>query len=395
MNRQTRRFLNLTSGIEHQRNSNWCVNHAIASMLEAHFALYYGDIQPLSNSWIMMLCKRNNADKSPNATGTKEDVALDQVCKYGCALEQDYPTWDDDDLFDNKFIEPDKSDWDNALKYKTTRKVKIDNIKQLLDAIEFNGGAVFTLRVYKEHLNVKNDGFINQPAKGSEPNGQHEIYVAGYDLDLERQMNGRIEKGFLILQESYGVTRGYKGYVYIPIRYFTEKITGHYSVDTYIKTAYTVETDKTKKYKDFHRKNIVIIPENNIKLVVGSNVAETNGGKVNLLKAPQIVEGRTMIPLRDVSNILNCSTNYDGKTKEIRIFSNEKQCHIYMTVNKIEASKEGILNNERYVTPITLTTQPIIINGSTYVGIRDIGTLFDMKVDFDNKTKTIYLKGIL
>lgn len=395
MNRKTRRFLNLTSGIEHQRNSNWCVNHAIASMLEAHFALFYGEIQPLSNSWIMMLCKRNNADKVPTATGTKEDVALDLVCKYGCALEQDYPTWDDDDVFDNKFIEPDKTDWTNALKYKPTKKVKIERIEDLLDAIEFNGGAVFNVRVYKEHLNVKNDGFIRQPAKGSEPDGSHEIYVAGFDLDLEKQMNGRVEKGFLILQESYGVTRGYKGYVYIPIRYFTEKVTGHYSIDTYIRSAYTVETNKVKAFKDFHKNNVVIIPENNIKLTIGSKVAESNGSKINLLKAPTIVDGRTMIPLRDVSNILNCSTYYNSKDKSIRIYSQEKQCNIYMTVDKVNASKEGVIDNTSYKTPITLTTKPIIIEGSTYVGIRDIGTLFDMTVDYDSKTKTIRLKGIL
>jgi hypothetical protein len=39
----------------------------------------------------------------------------------------------------------------------------------------------------------------------------------------------------------------------------------------------------------------------------------------------------------------------------------------------------------------TLSNQPVLINGSTYLPLREIGTLLDYKVDYNGKSKTITL----
>ena len=390
-NRKRRYYFNKTSGVEHQRDSNWCVNHAVASLLESHFYRKYGAIEPLSNSFIMMLCKRNNADKSPSATGTKEDLALDMVCKYGCATEKDYPTWADDNVHDNKFITPSQKAWDNALKYKPNNKVKLDKIEDILDAIDNNGGVVFKIKLYKEHVSVGRNGFMMQPKKGSEPDGLHEIFCGGYDLDLEKFMNGRMEKGFLYLYESYGETRGYKGYVLVPIRYYTEEVTGLYSADKYFQNCYTVESKEVFKYKTICDKLVPPTPKNVIKMKVGSTKADHNGAS-KTITAPEIHNGRTYIGLRSVGELLNCAVRYNGDKKEVHIYSQEMQMNVYMYLNKKKCVIEDTLNGKR---EIELVAEPIAPKGSTLLAVRDIGTVFRMNTDYNSKTKEVTLSGVL
>ena len=390
-NRKCRRYFNKTSGVEHQRNSNWCVNHAVSSLLEAHFYRKYGTIEPLSNSWLMMLCKRNNADRYPGQTGTKEDIALDMACKYGCATEKDYPTWEDDDVDDNKFITPTKSTWDNALKYKPNKKIKLDKLEDILDAIDNNGGVVFKVKLYSEHINVGSNGFMMQPKKGSQPNGSHEIYCGAYDLDLEKFMNGRMEKGFLYLYESYGETRGFKGYVLVPIRYYTENVTGLYSNDKYFQTCYTVESKDSFKYQRICDKLVPPIPKNEIVMTVGSNKA-THNGIVKTITPPQVYNSRTYLGVRSVGELLDCAVRWYPDTKKVTIYSKALQMNIEMNIGSKKCIITDTINGTR---EIELLSEPICPNGSTLLPVRDIGTLFRMNTNYDSKTKQVKLEGIL
>ncbi len=388
MNRTTRRFMNLSSGIEHQRTSYWCVNHSIASLLEAHFAMYYGKVEQLSNSWLMMLSKKDDFDKAPNAYGTLTYKALDLVKKYGCSLEENYPTWEDTDYFDNKFIPASEEDYKLAKRFQISSYEKFSKISDVLTSIEKEGGVVFDLKAYEQHAYVDQTGFINEPESDDKYYGYHAIYGVGYDLDLVRTMNGREEKGFFILQESYGTYRGFNGYLYMPIRYFLEK-------NDYIRGIYGVKTNKEKLYPLFHAKNIVTIPKLTIDLKVGSNTAIKNSVKMNLSQGPKIIDGRTMLPLRDVANLLGCTTYYNGTEKTIRIYNKQKATHINMSTLNNKACLEQFRNGKTVATNIELLTSPIVIHGVTFVGIRDIATLFDMDVQYYNDTKEVVLKGIL
>lgn len=60
-----------------------------------------------------------------------------------------------------------------------------------------------------------------------------------------------------------------------------------------------------------------------IRLVVGGQ-AYKNGNEVQLLVPAKIIEGRTMIPLRFVSEALNCWVNWDSKTQTITIKTPQK-----------------------------------------------------------------------
>lgn len=339
-----------------------------------------------------MLCKKDNADKHPNASGTKEDVALDMACKHGCATEKDYPTWDDDDINDNKFTTPSEECIKNALRYKPTKKIKLDKINDILNAIDKNGGVVFKVKLYKEHVNVGVNGFMVQPKKGSIPSGSHEIYCGGYDLDLEKFMNGRIEKGFLWLYESYGTNRGYNGYVLVPIRYYVEKITGLYSSDTYFQTCYTVDTDEEFKYRYICDTLVPPIPKNEIILTVGSKIANVNGFDCDMGISPTVIQGRTYLPLRAIGDLLNVATRWYPSEKKITMYSKQLQMNIAMWLGKNKALVQDTINGTR---EIELLTTPICPNGSTLIGVRDCGNLFRMEVEYDSVNKKIKLEGLL
>lgn len=52
---------------------------------------------------------------------------------------------------------------------------------------------------------------------------------------------------------------------------------------------------------------------------VGENYANANGGRVHLYPAPLIVDGRTMVPLRFVTEALGGTTSYDVRTKAVAV----------------------------------------------------------------------------
>ncbi|MCD8214749.1 MAG: copper amine oxidase N-terminal domain-containing protein [Clostridiales bacterium] len=57
----------------------------------------------------------------------------------------------------------------------------------------------------------------------------------------------------------------------------------------------------------------------NIVLTIDSTTAYINGEASELAKAPVIVEGSTMVPLRFVSEALGCEVSYEAETKSIYI----------------------------------------------------------------------------
>lgn len=56
-----------------------------------------------------------------------------------------------------------------------------------------------------------------------------------------------------------------------------------------------------------------------IKITIGSQTAYINGSGVSLTEAAIVVEGRTMVPLRFVSESLGANVKWDSTTRTIRI----------------------------------------------------------------------------
>ena len=56
-----------------------------------------------------------------------------------------------------------------------------------------------------------------------------------------------------------------------------------------------------------------------IKMVIGNKQALVNGGVYNLNAAPVIVDGFTMLPVRDIANIMGMSVDWDPATKAVTL----------------------------------------------------------------------------
>ncbi len=235
-----KQYLNQASGIEHQRGSNWCTNHAVSSLLEAQF--------------------------------------VDQVCQYGMCTEALYPTWEDKDYDERRSCLLRMLCMKKLKSFKPKKRIEIKttDVESIKRHIVENGGCVAIVKLYKEHT-FPIQGCVVKPAKGSEPNGLHAIWICGYIEDMPKTINGVTYKNWFIMQESYGTTRGYKGYLFVSYEAFTEKWTGLYSVDTYIKSVHTFELDsKLIKYPNFHNSNRIDFPCTTIELKVGSKSVQVN-----------------------------------------------------------------------------------------------------------------------
>ena len=384
-----KQYLNQASGIEHQRGSNWCTNHAVSSLLEAQFARVYESITPLSNSWAMMLSKK--VDGRPDATGTPLEKLMDQVCQYGMCTEALYPTWEDKDYNDNKFLPTTDAMYEEAKKFKPKKRIEIKttDIEGIKHHIVENGGCVAIVKLYKEHT-FPIQGCVVKPAKGSEPDGLHAIWICGYIEDRPKTINGVTYKNWFIMQESYGTTRGYKGYLFVPYEAFTEKWTGLYSVDTYIKSVHTFELDSNLiKYPHFHDKNQVDFPCTTIELKVGSKNVQVNKVEQVIDYPATVEQGTTLVPFRFLCETLGYTVRYSSLDKVITAYSKMHNQLIAMQVgsNVIKSEQGGKVTQVKIPVPVK------VVSGYTLIPLRAFAELTGAKVEYNETNKLITVRG--
>lgn len=383
-----KQYLNRASGIEHQRGSNWCTNHAVSSLLEAQFARVYGKIIPLSNSWGMMLSKK--VDNRSDATGTNIEVLMDQVCKYGMCTEALYPTWEDADYNDNKFSATTSTMYEVAKQYKPDKRIEMDttDIESIKNTIINNSGCVAIIKVYKEHLNPI-QGCVVKPAKGSIPSGTHAVWICGYIEDMSKCINGITYKNWIIMQESYGTTRGNKGYLFVPYEAFTEKWTGLYSVDMYIKKIYTFKINQKMLYFKFHDNNQVDFPYTMIQLNIGSRMVKIDEATKQIDYPAIIEQDTTLVPFRFLCETLGYTVRYSAVDKVITAYSKLHNQLITMIVgsNEIKSSQGGREIQVKTLIPVK------VVEGYTLIPLRAFAELTGAKVDYIQETKVIVVRA--
>lgn len=76
-----------------------------------------------------------------------------------------------------------------------------------------------------------------------------------------------------------------------------------------------------------------------IKLTVGNRTAYANGIEKELLLAPKIINGSTMVPLRFISEATGCEVNWIDETKTVEIYSMDDKNQLYVVPG--EGSYDG------------------------------------------------------
>lgn len=111
-----------------------------------------------------------------------------------------------------------------------------------------------------------------------------------------------------------------------------------------------------------------------------------NGNKVEFDVQPQIINGRTMVPVRGIFEALNTVVDWDGSTQTV--IAKKDNTIIKFTINELSFKK----NNE--IKKLDVPAQ--IIDGRTLVPVRAIGESFDCTVDWEDSgvTKKVIINSI-
>ena len=129
---------------------------------------------------------------------------------------------------------------------------------------------------------------------------------------------------------------------------------------------------------------LILAQETVIQLTIGKNIAMIDGIPVPLDVPPIILNGRTMVPIRFISEAFGAEVQWDAETRTVRIYFEKTFTRVTLQINNTIARI-----NDKIV---TLDAPPTIINGRTMVPIRFISEAFGATVDWDNATRTVTIK---
>lgn len=108
-----------------------------------------------------------------------------------------------------------------------------------------------------------------------------------------------------------------------------------------------------------------------------------NGKIIESDVVPVIEDNRTLVPIRVISENLGLKVQWNGEEKTVNIQDDDKSILLRIGDKKVKK-----LNDDK---EIDIDVAPKIINNRTYVPIRFVGEAFDMKVDWDDKDKTVII----
>ena len=111
---------------------------------------------------------------------------------------------------------------------------------------------------------------------------------------------------------------------------------------------------------------------------------KVNGEEIHPEMAPIIVEERTLVPLRAVSEALGCDVSWDADTKGITLCDGS---NLYFTwIDKDHAFKTSATALEDTT---VMDVPPTIMNDYTMVPLRAISEMFGATVNWDGGTSTV------
>lgn len=270
---------NLFLPVENQGNIGCCVAEALAAMKSYQEYKERKTIIQFSTDFIY----HNRSANDFQGKGMYTREALSQLVKYGVPEKKYLPTKTEYPDFTTKNIV--KALYDLAKPQVIFSYLSGDNDDDICEAIYQTGAAILTVGLVQSFsANYKTFGgslYLNQPENNETPNGYHAVCAIGYN-----------EKGILI-QNSYGTEWGQEGFAVIPYGY------------TALRERWTV-VDKIDKWDI-------------IELYVDDKRYRRNGVEGELDIPPKIINGRTLVPLRFISESLGAEVEWIESQRKIVI----------------------------------------------------------------------------
>lgn len=98
---------------------------------------------------------------------------------------------------------------------------------------------------------------------------------------------------------------------------------------------------------------------------------------------PEIVEGRTMVPMRELFELLGATVNWDSDTRTVA--ANKERSSVKLQIDNTAVNMNGIEKQ--------MEAAPYIKNGRTMVPLRFASVALGIRVGWDDETNTIYMKS--
>lgn len=125
---------------------------------------------------------------------------------------------------------------------------------------------------------------------------------------------------------------------------------------------------------------------NTVSFTIGSKEYYIDGQKKTMDVAPFIENGRTIIPIRYMAEAL------DMKAENI-LWNDSNKTVYFFRKNKIVSLQVGnkvmSIDTKDKIQKIEMEVAPEIVNGRIILPLRYVTEAFDIKVDWDENTKTI------
>lgn len=120
----------------------------------------------------------------------------------------------------------------------------------------------------------------------------------------------------------------------------------------------------------------IVFAENNI-------TVQLDGKTLNFDVEPQLIGGRTMVPLRMIFESMGATVDWNNDTRTVTAFN--KDYYVQATINDSNMKVNGETK--------ALDIPPLLVGGRTLVPARFVAEAFGAKVDWDGKTSTVYIKS--
>lgn len=117
-----------------------------------------------------------------------------------------------------------------------------------------------------------------------------------------------------------------------------------------------------------------VFAENGIKVLL-------DGEELVFDVSPQLINDRTMVPMRKIFESMGAEVAWDGDTKTVTAIKGDTTVIMQIENNVIKVNGEDI----------TLDVAPIIADSRTLVPLRAVAESLKAKVDWDGETKTVFI----
>jgi len=116
------------------------------------------------------------------------------------------------------------------------------------------------------------------------------------------------------------------------------------------------------------------VAEDNVKVLL-------NGVELSFDVHPQLIDGRTMVPMRRIFEALGAEVDWDGETQTVTALRDGTV--IIMQIDNVVISVDG--------ENITLDVPPQIVSGRTLVPVRAVAESLDANVDWDSNARAVVI----